>query len=128
MSPSRDYSLTVDDRNRAVVVLLTGVVDSELGVEVTTQARAEAGRRGYNVLYDVRRADVSAVGNADVFWWARNIPSLTTAEAKRIRAAVIHTPEQRPLAQFWENTYRNMGLQACAFEDEAAAFAWLAGR
>ena len=100
-------------------------MDADLGVRVTTAARAEAKSRGFNVLYDVRAADVSAVANADVFWWARNIPELTTAEAKRIRAAVIHAPAQRQLAEFWENTYRNMGLQAQAFDAPEAAIQWL---
>ena len=120
-----EYTLRMDPQHRAVVVVLTGVVDAEIGIRVTTEARTEAARHNFNVLYDVRAADVSEVRNADVFWWARNIPELTTAEAKRIKAAVIHTPDQRQLAEFWQTTYRNMGLQARSFEDEAAAFGWL---
>jgi len=120
-----DYTLRVDPQHRAVVVVLSGVVDAEIGIRVTTEARTAASRQNFNVLYDVRGADVSAVRNADVFWWARNIPELTTGEAKRVRAAVIHSAAQRELAEFWENTYRNMGLQARAFDDEDAALRWL---
>ena len=39
--------------------------------------------------------------------------------------ATVFTAPQRPIVDFWETAFRNVGLSARAFESEEAAIGWL---
>jgi hypothetical protein len=119
------YSIRIDAERRVVFVVVSGVFDAELAPQMTTEARKAAAASGFNLLYDIRSAVPGNLENADVFWWPRNIPALRSPEARRVRAAVLHGPPHRAFVQFWETAFRNVGLQARGFEDEAAALRWL---
>jgi len=60
-----------------------------------------------------------------VFWFPRQHPSLQSAGAATVRVATLHDEKFAAMATFWENAFRNAGLQAHAFTDEAAALQWL---
>jgi hypothetical protein len=120
------YSIRTDAERRVVVVVVSDVFNASSAPQMTTDARAAAAASGFNVLYDIRLAIAGKLANTDVFWWPRKIPALTAPEARRVRAAVLHGEMHRPIVQFWETAYRNVGLQARGFEDEDAALLWLA--
>jgi hypothetical protein len=122
------YSIAVDEARRVVVVTIQGVVDAELAMPMVSEARKASAPRGLPILYDFRLATPGKISTTDIFWFPRNIPALTSPEAKRLRIASLHddSPAQQAIGTFWETTFRNVGLQARAFRDEAEAFAWLA--
>jgi len=120
------FKISLDGERRVVNVVLTGIIDVSTAPVMVTEARSVATESGFNILYDFRNAVPGDVKNTDVFWFPRNIPALTKPDAGRTRTALLHEPPARELAHFWETTFRNVGLQARAFEDEAAAYAWLA--
>ena len=120
------FKISLDGERRVVDVVMTGIVDISTAPVMVTEARSVAAENGFNILYDFRNARPGDVKNTDVFWYPRNIPALAKSNAGRTRTALLHTPAARELAHFWETTFRNVGLQASAFEDEAAAYAWLA--
>jgi hypothetical protein len=119
------YSIRIDAERRVVFVVVSDVFNAASAPQMTTEARNAAAASGFNVLYDIRCVVSGKLENADVFWWPRKIPVLQGPEARRIRAAVLHGPAHRAIVQFWETAYRNVGLQASGFEDEAAALRWL---
>jgi hypothetical protein len=121
------YSIRIDAKRRVVHVVVSDTCDGKEVPRMATFARTAAAARGFNILYDIRDALAHNLETADVFWWPRKLEVLRSVEARRMRTAVLHVPAQRELAQFWETAYRNLGFKASAFEEEAAAFGWLAG-
>ena len=119
------YTIEVDETRRLVTVTVTGVVDVSVAKPMVAAARGAAGPRNFNILYDFRTAIPGDVKNTDLFWIPRTLPGLQEPSARQLRVALLHRAAQRSLAQFWETTFTNVGLQARAFEDDAAAFAWL---
>lgn len=118
------------DRARSLVVArLEGAATREEVIEMVKAARAMAHDRGWNILYDLRGATAGAISAGDIFWLPRRLDVLNEPEASSVRVATLHGPgEGAALARFWENSFRNAGLQASAFTDEAAALAWLTAR
>jgi hypothetical protein len=119
------YSIRVDAERRVVRVVVTDRCDSSSAPGMIASARQAAAASGFGMLYDVRAARLDRLQRTDVFWWPRSIPALQDAAARRVRTAVLHGPEHRAIMQFWETAYRNVGLQASAFEDEEGALRWL---
>ena len=95
---------------------------------MTTDARAAAARSGFNVLYDIREARAGKLENTDLFWLPRNVPALKDPKASRVRVATLFVECQRPIVEFWENAFRNVGLNARGFLEEDAAIEWLTGK
>jgi hypothetical protein len=119
------YSIVIDEGRRLVRVVVSEIFKAETAPRMSTEARRAAVERGFNILYDVRVACDEELKRSDVFWWPRRIDALKAPEARRIRAAVLHLGKHRDIVAFLETVYRNVGLQACGFEDEAAALGWL---
>ena len=119
------YSIRIDAERRVVLVVVTDRCDASGASGMITSARRAAAESGFCVLYDIRGARLASLQSTDVFWWPRSIPVLQEVAARRVRAAVLHGPEHRAIMQFWETAYRNVGLQASAFEDEELALGWL---
>lgn len=107
-------------------VTLQGAFDKREIEEMVTRAREASATHGWNILYDMRAAEPGKMSPADVFWFPRQHPSLQAAGAATVRVASLHQPKHSAVATFWENAFRNAGLQACAFTDEPAALEWLA--
>jgi len=122
------YRVEMDEPRGAVRVVVDGIVDAGTARSMVADARAAAGPRNLAILYDFRRAVPGKLTTADVFWFPRSIPALATPEARRVRVAVLHDGSQGALMAFWETSFRNTGLQARAFDDEAQALAWLGER
>ncbi len=121
------YTITIDTVGRMVRVLVSGVFDAEEAPRMATEARRAAAESGFNILYDIREARAGKLENSDLFWLPRTVPALKESKAARVRVATVYVAEQRPIVQFWETAFRNVGLNARAFEDERAAAAWLSG-
>jgi hypothetical protein len=121
------YTIKIDTVRRVVRVLVSGIIDAEEGPLIATDARRSAGESGLNILYDVRTARPGKLENSDIFWWPRTIPALKDPQAPRVRVAAVYVPPQRPIVDFWETAFRNVGLAARAFESEDEAIGWLTG-
>ena len=93
--------------------------------QMVTAARA-AGRThgGMPILYDLREAAPGELAKADLFWMARSSPALRDGHAM-MRIATVCRADHGDVARFWENAYRNAGINARAFETEEDAIAWL---
>ena len=122
------YTVSIDTARRVVRVVVTGIFDAEEAPRMTTDARKAAAECGFNVLYDIRGGRAGKLENADIFWWPRNIPVLKEAKASRVRVASVFVEAQRPIVEFWETAFRNVGLNACGFLDEEKAIGWLTAR
>lgn len=120
------YEISVDQARQLVRVLVSGVFDAEEAPRMATAARAKAAEHAFHkVLYDVRTARAGKIENSDLFWLPRNVPILKDPQAARIRVATLFVEAQRPIVEFWENAFRNVGLSARGFQSEEAALAWL---
>lgn len=128
--PAQDrvpYTIKIDTVRRVVRVLVSGIFDAEQAPRMTTEARRAASDSGLNILYDVRSARAGKLENSDIFWWPRTIPALIAPGAARVRVAAVYVRPQKAMVDFWETSFRNVGLAVRAFEDEAAALGWLEG-
>jgi hypothetical protein len=122
------YTVRTDAAQRVVRVDVSGKFDAAEAPRMTTDARAAAAQSGFNVLYDIREARAGKLENTDLFWLPRNVPALKDPKASRVRVATLFVECQRSIVEFWETAFRNVGLNARGFEDEAAAIAWLTGQ
>jgi hypothetical protein len=120
------YRVEEDHGRRLVHVVIEGAFDKRDVAAMVAQARERSSARGWNILYDVRAARPGDMGPGDLFWIPRNHPALRDPKARAVRVAVIHPPALADLAAFWETSFRNAGIDARAFSDEAAVMAWLA--
>ena len=122
------YEITVDTEHHLLRVLVSGVFDAEEAPRMATDARRIAAEHGFQkILYDVRVARACKIENSDLFWLPRNVAALKDPKAPRVRVATLFAEPQRPIIEFWENAFRNVGLTARGFQDEDAALNWLAG-
>ena len=119
--------MKVDTAQRVVRVLVSGKFDAAEAPRMTTDARAAAAESGLHLLYDIREARAGKLENTDLFWLPRNVPALKDPKASRVRVATLYIECQRPIVEFWENAFRNVGLNARGFLDESDAIAWLTG-
>jgi len=120
------YTITVDTASRIVRVLVSGVFDAEEAPRMATDARRAAAESGLDrILYDIRDARAGKLENSDLFWLPRTVPALKDTKAPRVRVATVYVAQQRPIVDFWETAFRNVGLNARGFEDERAAVVWL---
>ena len=122
------YTVRIDADKRVVRVDVSGMFNAEEAPRMTTDARRAAAESGFNVLYDIREARAGKLENADLFWLPRNVPALKDPKAARVRVATVFVDCQRPVVEFWENAFRNVGLNARAFEDEDEAIEWCQAR
>ncbi len=120
------FRLEDNAAGRFVRVTLEGRYEKAEIEAMVGAARAASAKNGWNILYDMRAATPGAVGPADVFWMPRKHPALKGAAASSVRVATLNDVKFTEIATFWETTFRNAGLRARAFTDEAAALAWLA--
>ena len=122
------YEITVDTEHHLVRVLVSGVFDAEEAPRMATDARRIAAEHDFQkILYDVRVARAGKLESSDLFWLPRNVSALKDPKAARIKVATLFVEPQRPIVEFWENAFRNVGLSARGFLTEKAALDWLAG-
>jgi hypothetical protein len=119
------FRVEEDPKLRIVRVTLHGVFDKPVIEKMVTRAREVSAAKGWHILYDMRHAEPGKISPAEVFWFPRQHPSLQAPGAATVRVATIHDEKFAAMATFWENAFRNAGLQACAFTDEAQALQWL---
>ena len=118
------HEVRIDAARRIVVATLQGAANRGEIIEMVTGARAAAAASGFNILYDMR-GSVPAVSSGELFWMPRQIDALRSPDAGKVRVAGLSLPEHLDGARIWETMFRNAGLQAQAFTEEAAAVAWL---
>jgi hypothetical protein len=121
-----EFCVVIDAARGIVVVTVDGACTRDGSARMVSAARAAArANRGMPILYDLRHASPGELSKSDIFWMARTTPLLKDGEAARVRVATVFPGEHGETARFWEDSFRNAGLEARAFEDEADAVAWL---
>jgi hypothetical protein len=118
------HEVKVDEALGIVVARFEGTTLRDEVMEMVLAARTAAAARGMNILYDMRMAK-PGISSGELFWLPREIPALREPMAGRVRVASLTSAEGMPIAKVWETVFRNAGLEALAFSDEAAAVAWL---
>jgi hypothetical protein len=119
------FRVEEDEAQGLVRATMEGTFEKADVMAMVTAARAAATKRSWNILYDMRAAVPGHVGFADVFWMPRSLPALQETQARGVRVAVLHSGQMKELPDFWENSFRNVGLQARAFTGEAETLSWL---
>ena len=122
------FHVREDSAARVVRAALKGVYAKDDVVGMVARAREVASRHDWPILYDLREAKPGAITSADIFWMPRRHPALQQAGASVVRVAALHDGHFTEMAAFWENAFRNAGLQAREFTDEAEAITWLRRR
>ena len=118
------YSAILDGALQLVVVTAQGKLGSSEVAEMVTRARELSAGRGWNILYDMSGAAVEGINSGELYWMPRKLPALREGSGK-VRVALLYPPKYHELARFWENAFRNAGLQAKAFETREEALKWL---
>lgn len=120
-----EYKVRTDVARAVVVVTVTGTCTRTGTAHMMMEARAAARDSRLPILYDLRAATPGQLQKSDIFWLARTVPAAPNGAAGRPRVATLFPSEHEGTARFWEDTFRNAGLEARAFEEEAEAVAWL---
>lgn len=122
-----EFSVRIDAALGVVVVAASGAM-SRIGTgQMVASARAAgAAHGGLPILYDLREASPGQIAKSDIFWMARTSPGLGNGHS-HVRIATLFPAAFGATARFWEDSFRNAGLDARAFEREEDAIAWLRG-
>ena len=120
-----EFTVQIDSGCGVVRAVAVGAL-TRVGTQQMVAAARAAGRThgGMPILYDLRGATPGQVGKSDIFWMARESPALRNGHAM-MRIATLFVAQHRATARFWEDSYRNAGIEARAFESEQEAIAWL---
>ena len=123
-----EFSVRIDLDRGIVIVDAVGALTRSGTVKMVGAARAAgASKGGLPILFDLRQASPGELSKADLFWMARNTPALRDGHSK-VRIGTLFPAQHGGTARFWEDSYRNAGLDARAFEDEEEALDWLLQR
>ncbi len=122
-----EFSVQIDSKHGVVRAVAVGPLTRVGTQRMVTAARA-AGRThgGMPILYDLRDATPGQISKSDIFWMARESPALRDGHAM-MRIATLFPAHHGDTARFWEDSYRNAGIEARAFESEEEAIEWLCG-
>jgi hypothetical protein len=119
------YTITPDNKNGIVRVVARGELDKKLGEEVITKARMTAAELQYNILCDVRHAQVK-VYFTDWFFLPRTLPIYTDNKIRLIKVALlISSGNQESEYRFYETVTHNAGMNLRIFLKEKEAVEWL---
>ena len=108
-----------------VVVSVTGSLTLAEVTDMVTAARALSDRAGVPILYDMSGALPGEISKSDLFWMPRKMGVLNSPWARRVRVALVHPAEHMENARFWEDSFRNLGLDVKAFTERRDAIDWL---
>ena len=119
------HEVVVAPEGGYVMVTVSGTLAVEEVTRMVTAARTLSDGEGLPILYDMQRAVLGGVSKSDVFWMPRNLPVLKAPWARRVRVALVYPASHGEDALFWENSFRNLGLDVKAFPQREVALAWL---
>ena len=120
-----DYRKIIDHDNHLVRIRVSGIVTLADGELIVSEARSEASRLKYNILYDCRGMILHTRIN-DLYKTIRNLPVFKETQAFHTRTAILHAPEDdNTQYKFYEITATNFGLSVQVFVDETEAFNWV---
>ncbi len=120
-----EYTITLDTENGIVRVVAHGELSKELGEEVITNARTTAAEHQYQILYDVRHAEVKA-SFADWFFLPETLAIFGNIKLRIIKAAVLISPgDHESIYGFYETVMHNSGMNLRVFLEEKEAVEWL---
>jgi hypothetical protein len=120
-----EYTITLDTENGIVRVVALGELSKELGEEVITNARTTAAEHQYQILCDVRHAEIK-VSLADWFFLPRTLAVFRNIKIRTIKAAVLISPgNHERIYGFYETVTHNSGMNLRVFLDEQKAVEWL---
>ncbi len=92
------YEILIDAENRLVKVVAVGQLLQADGEKIISQARAEAMKNGYNILYDIRKA-TTKVELADWFHLPRKLQVFKDVKARQIIAAIIASKYDKDVSE-----------------------------
>ena len=119
------YTVSIAPEGELVGVDVQGALTLDEVAALVTEARALSDKTGFPILYDMSGAVPGEVTKSDLFWMPRKLGVLSSPWARRVRVALVHPPTHTEDAQFWENSFRNLGLDVKAFTERAAAVRWV---
>lgn len=120
-----EFSVRIDS-NRGIVLVRVAGGCTRVGMQSMVAAARAAARTGNGlpILYDLRDANPGQLSRSDIFWMARTSPALIEGTAA-LRVATLFPQQFGDTARFWEDSFRNAGIDAHAFESEEEAVDWL---
>ena len=119
------FDVSLGPANDHVLVAVRGALAVDDVMAMVTEARALSDKDGLPILYDMSEATPGDVSKSDLFWMPRNLGVLKSPWARRVRVALLHPAKHAESAQFWETSFRNLGLDVKAFTERGEALAWL---
>lgn len=120
------FKIFVDHELKLVKITAIGEIFQADGEKIITLARTTAAEHRYEVLYDIRQATMT-ITFARWFHMPRELPVYQNAKTRRVKAAVLVSPEDKAVEdyKFYEIVTGNLGINFKIFFDEAKAFRWL---
>ena len=120
-----DYQKTIDHDNHLVHIRVTGEIGISDGKLIMVEARTEAIRLKYNLLYDLRKM-TSRTNLNELYMAVRELPVFKEIQALHMRTGILHAPDVgNDRYKFYANTASNVGLSVRNFTDEAEALDWV---
>jgi len=120
---NKQYQIILDKERCIVLLIVHGELSKEAGEDIITQTRMKALENQYNILCDVRQAEIN-VGFADWFYLPRKLDIYQKTRA--IKTAILITPgQQEKEYKFFENVAHNLGISIKVFTREKDAVDWL---
>jgi hypothetical protein len=119
------YTVSIAPEGELVGVVVQGELTLDEVAALVTEARALSDKTGFPILYDMSGAVPGEVTKSDLFWMPRKLGVLSSPWARRVRVALVHPATHAEDAQFWENSFRNLGLDVKAFTERAEAVRWV---
>lgn len=119
-----EFKMVLDDKLKLVRAAARGDLSKALGYEMITEARTLAAKMGYDILWDVRDANLQ-VALGDWFFLPRKLEVLQKPPTRNSKVAVLIPPAEMEDYRFYENVAANVGLTLKVFLDEQEAIGWL---
>ena len=119
------FTVVVDNKRHIVRVTHVGDLDISMAKKMVSEARTQAHKLGYNLLYDFRESFIR-VSTVEMYFLPRGHELLATPEARDIKSAnIIPLKDKQVDCRFFEVTAQNAGLNLRAFKNEEDALKWL---
>jgi hypothetical protein len=119
------YSITLDKERHLVRVVARGEIRRELGHSIVSQSLITAAEHQYDILCDVRQAQIIATFT-DWFFMPRTLAAFKDAKVRKVATALLIKPdEQENGFRFYETVVSNLGMKFKIFTAEKDALDWL---
>jgi hypothetical protein len=122
---TESYSITMDKERHLVQVIARGEIRRELGHTIVSQSLVKAAEHQYDILCDVREAQIIATFT-DWFFMPRTLAVFKDAKVRKVATALLIKPgKQEDGFRFYETVVSNLGMRFKIFTAEKDALDWL---